>query len=141
LIPDQLNISARERDVSQARTRRRRSALDRTFTDWLGTARSSRPCVLTACTAQANVLIRHFDPGTSGVTPPANRYQLDPHYSRRPDGEAIDRTFGRACASARPIRIAMDRSCAATISTRPHGVRPDPSLANVVDVVGDAASV
>jgi hypothetical protein len=85
------------------------------------------------------------DPGTFGVTPPTNRYRLS-------DGLQMQQNFrlsaGFDRAVTRMLRVNATYSHTSgenlmrgrNLNAPVNGVRPDPSFANIVEVLGDAES-
>ncbi len=83
---------------------------------------------------------------TSGVVPPVNRYLLDPSFATpriARTSAGVDQTLAKVTRVSitysyqRGSRLARGQNLNAPID----GVRPDPTFANVIDVVSDAASI
>jgi hypothetical protein len=147
LMPDRNNVLPR---VSLSWTPAATGALTLrggwgSFTDWLGTSIYDQTLRLDGDRQrEINIVDPSFpDPGLDGVSPPTNRYQLGEGL-RLPATQAmnlgVERRVGQSLRLTatytyrRGGHVLRGRNLNAPVD----GPRPDPSFANVIEVIGDA---
>jgi hypothetical protein len=149
LIPDQLNFSPRA-TLSWSPAKSGKTTI-RTgvgvFSDWIGTGTYEQALRVNGVRQQeVNVSNPGYpDAGLTGTTPPTNRYQLGSGL-RLPESrtmnvgvdQSISQSFrvNATYSYRRGLGLLRGRNLNLPLA----GVRPDLRFANVVDVVGDAAS-
>jgi len=149
LIPDQNNFSPRV-SLSWSPLKSGRTTIRSgfgMFSDWLGAGTYEQALRVDGVKQQElNIINPSFpDPGVGGVTPPTNRYQLNQTLTlpeSRMMNVGIDQTLGSSLRMTATYthRRGVDLLRGRNLNAPVGGVRPDPALANVIDVLGDAAS-
>ena len=117
------------------------------FSDWLGTGTYEQALRVDGFRQQElNVINPSYpDAGASGFASATNRYQLS-HGLRLPESRmfnaGVDQTLGQSFRmnATYTYRRGVNLLRGQNLNAPVFGVRPDPFFANVVDVVGDAAS-
>jgi hypothetical protein len=148
LIPDQNNVSPRL-SVSWSPLKSGRTTIRGgfgMFADWLGLGTYEQVLRVDGVRQRELNIVHpgYPDPGIAGITPPTNRYQLNGALTlpeSRLMNVGVDQMVGSLRMTAtythrRGVDLLRGRNLNAPVA----GVRPDPSLANDIDVVGDGAS-
>src|SRR5262249_3801864 len=117
------------------------------FYDWLPTSTYDQTVRVDGFHQQElNITNPAFpDPGTGGLVPPVNRYELSPGFSvprTTRVSAGVDQGFLKVMRVSATYSYQQGSRLARGLNLNPlvNGVRPDPQFSNVIEVVSDASS-